>query len=419
MTYQWILYLLVLSALWTGCAWIGGKLVLPGGAAGSRWSWGVALLAGNAFPLAAWLFSGSDAGSPAAIQQLAPLRIDLFGDGSTTSAPAATEADAWILGLWLTMSLLVALRIVRDGLAAHRLVRSGTPLLPPDTDLVESDRGPAVVGLFRPRILLPSWTSELTDCERDLLIAHERAHVAARDPLLLVVGHLATVIQPWNPFIWLQLRQLREAIELDCDRRVLREHPADRYGRLLVAVAERRAAAPPVLATSLVRTRSQLQRRIETMLNPAKNHPAPLRAAAAVAVFLLGAAACSVDGPPTGAEEAGQRAERLTPEEKTAAIVSNPEQSPTLNNRREFSRALVDLYPSDLKQAGIGGVVEVRLLVTESGAVDEVQVVTSSGHPALDRAAVESLERSARFDPARDGGVPVSTWIQLPLTFQT
>jgi protein TonB len=54
--------------------------------------------------------------------------------------------------------------------------------------------------------------------------------------------------------------------------------------------------------------------------------------------------------------------------------------------------------------------------VLADGAVGEVRVERSAGHPALDAAAIEAIRRW-RFEPARRGAEPVEVWILLPVRF--
>jgi protein TonB len=91
---------------------------------------------------------------------------------------------------------------------------------------------------------------------------------------------------------------------------------------------------------------------------------------------------------------------------------------PDLKNREEVQRALVREYPPLLRDAGIGGTVEIWFQIDEEGVVRRTQVKVSSGHPALDEAALV-VAGVAEFTPAlnRDKRVPV--WISLPITFTT
>ncbi len=91
---------------------------------------------------------------------------------------------------------------------------------------------------------------------------------------------------------------------------------------------------------------------------------------------------------------------------------------PDLVNQREVQRALEREYPALLRDAGIGGTVLVYFFIDESGRVQKTQVNKSSGHSALDEAALRVAD-VFRFTPAlnRDKKVPV--WISLPITFTT
>ena len=58
-------------------------------------------------------------------------------------------------------------------------------------------------------------------------------------------------------------------------------------------------------------------------------------------------------------------------------------------------------YPSSARNAGIEGVVGVKMLVNASGKVEEASVVRSSGNAALVEAAVAAVYKW-RFSPAKD-----------------
>ena len=90
---------------------------------------------------------------------------------------------------------------------------------------------------------------------------------------------------------------------------------------------------------------------------------------------------------------------------------------PDIRNRDEVARALEREYPPLLRDAGIGGSVQVWFFIDEEGAVQRTLVNESSGHAALDEAAMRVAD-IIRFTPAlnRDKHVPV--WISLPITFQ-
>ncbi|MEN0077186.1 MAG: TonB family protein, partial [Paracraurococcus sp.] len=74
-------------------------------------------------------------------------------------------------------------------------------------------------------------------------------------------------------------------------------------------------------------------------------------------------------------------------------------------------------YPEELRQAGIGGDVVLRLRLTDKGRVIEAKVAQSSGHPHLDEAVRRSVRR-CRFDPALRDGMPVWSSLTWRVTFR-
>ncbi len=91
---------------------------------------------------------------------------------------------------------------------------------------------------------------------------------------------------------------------------------------------------------------------------------------------------------------------------------------PGVKNPDEVTRAMEREYPPLLRDAGLGGTVRVHFFIDEEGRVVNTLVAETSGHKALDDAAL-SVANIIEFTPAlnRDKKVPV--WISLPITFTT
>jgi periplasmic protein TonB len=91
--------------------------------------------------------------------------------------------------------------------------------------------------------------------------------------------------------------------------------------------------------------------------------------------------------------------------------------APSIQNRAEVVRAMEREYPPLLRDAGIGGTVRVYFFIDENGRVQDFRIDQSSGHKALDDAAL-AVADVYRFTAAlnRDKKVPV--WVSFPITFQ-
>ena len=75
-------------------------------------------------------------------------------------------------------------------------------------------------------------------------------------------------------------------------------------------------------------------------------------------------------------------------------------------------------YPVQLWEQDVEGVVLLRVLVSEEGRADSVEVAESSGHAVLDSAAASGIQ-AMNFEPARRqaDGAAEAVWVRVPVTF--
>lgn len=74
-------------------------------------------------------------------------------------------------------------------------------------------------------------------------------------------------------------------------------------------------------------------------------------------------------------------------------------------------------YPRMARRKGQRGQVMLKAWVDENGLPERVAVFRSSGHPSLDKAALAAVAQW-RFVPARRGGIPSASEVQIPITFR-
>ncbi len=76
-------------------------------------------------------------------------------------------------------------------------------------------------------------------------------------------------------------------------------------------------------------------------------------------------------------------------------------------------------YPVELFERQVEGVALLRLFVTETGTIvpESTRIEESSGYPALDSAALRSVDL-LRFAPARRDGSPIATAFIQPVHFR-
>jgi beta-lactamase regulating signal transducer with metallopeptidase domain len=79
-------------------------------------------------------------------------------------------------------------------------------------------RSPIAFGLWRPTIALPpDFASRFEDEAQEAILAHELAHLAARDPLWLGIADAVLALAWWHPAVWWSRHQLRAACESAAD----------------------------------------------------------------------------------------------------------------------------------------------------------------------------------------------------------
>ncbi len=83
---------------------------------------------------------------------------------------------------------------------------------------------PFILGIFRPRILLPS---NILPEDAEHVIAHERAHLKRLDHIWKPLGFVLLSVYWFNPVLWIAYIFLCKDIELACDERVIRNMDKD------------------------------------------------------------------------------------------------------------------------------------------------------------------------------------------------
>lgn len=198
-------------------------------------------------------------------------------------------AAFWMLGaaamlLWALVSWLRLRKRVRE---AVRL----------EENVYECEiASPFVLGLFRPRIYLPF---SLENGERELVLAHERAHITAGDHIIKPLGWLLLAAHWYNPLVWLAYALFCRDIELACDERVVHSLSlSDRadYSQALLDLSRPRGG---VRACPLAFGESSVKGRVKSVLSYKK--PAFWLVLLAV-VVCVGAAVCFLTDPKEEAE---------------------------------------------------------------------------------------------------------------------
>ena len=129
-------------------------------------------------------------------------------------APVAIATLIWMAGT-AAMGFYGVVSLVR---LRRRLV--GAVPLERGVYLADHIDTPFVLGLFRPKIYLPS---ALPEGERGYILLHERHHIRRLDHAVKLLAFLALCVHWFNPLVWLMFVLLGRDMEMSCDEAVMRK----------------------------------------------------------------------------------------------------------------------------------------------------------------------------------------------------
>ena len=220
------------------------------------------------------------------------------------SGPMVVLTGAWLTG----MALLLLYSVVSLLRLRRRLV--GAVRLEDNIYLADYIPSPFVMGLFRPKIYLPS---TLTETERGYILRHEQYHLRRRDHVVKLLSFLALCVHWFNPLVWAAFILAGKDMEMSCDEAVVRELGedirADYSASLLSLATGRRIVAGMPLAFGEGDTGG----RIRNLLNWKQPQPWIIAVCAVVCVGLIALCAANPKGsgaptedPPADRTETGQ-----------------------------------------------------------------------------------------------------------------
>lgn len=236
------------------------------------------------------------AGEPAHQADLALLPLSPMSAGVEPVTPPGTGpmeggpmvgsiATGWV-ALWLGIAGLLAARLI---VLAAKPLRDLQPLPAHWPPVASTGRvrvsphvtAPMIVGVWRPCVVLPAWTTPPPGWEAAL--AHELAHARRRDVLWDGVVQLFACLFWFHPMAWIAIREHRVACEEACDAEAIRQTGGSPRSYALTLVTLGRPTTGGLALGSPART---LRRRIHAM------HRRPLSLRWSVPVLALGLVLC-------------------------------------------------------------------------------------------------------------------------------
>ena len=229
--------------------------------------------------------------------------------------PAAMLISVWAIGV----VLLTILAMTRHYRTRRRLLQRPVRPMPPDVEelvmrlvraipsrsvppvIVRDDvRGPCVVGVLRPVVVLPSFMLDRR-VELEHAVLHELAHVKRRDPLVNALCLGLHLVYWFHPMVWFARRRLATLREVACDARaVSASGTQDGYRTTLLRLARELVTEPRQPVLGLFGSAGQLLTRLAVLERPIRR-ASGLQRAISVALCAMLLATCAVLARPVAA----------------------------------------------------------------------------------------------------------------------
>ncbi len=98
------------------------------------------------------------------------------------------------------------------------------------------------------------------------------------------------------------------------------------------------------------------------------------------------------------------------------AVYIPPVKGAVTQTKPAYLKNPAPVYPNRAREQGWKGVVILKVLVSEKGQVEQIEIHKSSGYIILDESALKTI-KTWRFLPARMGAMSFSSWIKIPVRF--
>lgn len=259
---------------------------------------------------------------------------------------------------------------------------------------------------------------------RNYILTHEQEHIRLGHCIDLVILQVATIIQWFNPFVWLIGKNLKAIHEFEVDEAVLNKGiDATQYQQFLVIKAVGNRLQP--FANNL--NKESLKRRIIMMNQKKSNRWMMLKALFIIPVATL---AVSVFASNTGVSTVTREADRtanalpttnMQTQQSATKAYEVVEVMPKFKGGESAMMEFLMMnmkYPQAAVKAKQQGRSVVGFVVRKDGTVSDVHITKSAGYAVLDEEAMRVVKAMPAWEPGKQKGKPVNVKYNVPITFR-
>ena len=259
---------------------------------------------------------------------------------------------------------------------------------------------------------------------RSFILTHEQEHIRLRHYIDLIILQIATIIQWFNPFVWLIGKNLKAIHEFEVDEAVLNKGiDATQYQQFLVVKAVGNRLQP--FANNL--NKESLKRRIIMMNQKKSNRWMMLKAlfvipvaTLAVSVFANGTDVSNMTNAVNTTANTLSTTNMQTKQSDSKVFVA-VEVMPKFKGGESAMMEFLMMnmkYPQAAVKAKQQGRAIVGFVVRKDGTVSDVHITKSAGYAVLDEEAMRVVKSMPAWEPGKQKGKPVNVKYYVPITFR-
>ena len=259
---------------------------------------------------------------------------------------------------------------------------------------------------------------------RCFVLTHEQEHIRLRHYIDLIILQFATIIQWFNPFVWLIGKNLKAIHEFEVDEAVLNKGiDATQYQKFLVVKAVGNRLQP--FANNL--NKESLKRRIIMMNQKKSNRWMMLKALFVIPVATLAVSVFANTSDMSSMAKAANTTANSISTNNMQTKQSDIKSSDKVEVMPEFkggNKAMMEFlmmnmkYPESAVKAKQQGKAVVGFVVKKDGTVSDVYIVKSTGYDVLDNEAMRVVKSMPAWEPGKQKGKPVDVKYFVPITFR-
>ena len=258
---------------------------------------------------------------------------------------------------------------------------------------------------------------------RSYILTHEQEHIRLGHSIDLVVLQAATIIQWFNPFVWLIGKNLKAIHEFEVDEAVLNKGiDATQYQKFLVIKAVGNLLQP--FDNNL--NKESLKRRIIMMNQKKSNRWMMLKALFIIPVATLAVSVfANTSDMSNMANAVSTTANTLSTtnmqtKQSDKKIFRVVEEMPKFKggDAKLMEFLMMNMkYPESAIKAKQQGRAIVGFVVGKDGTVSDVYIEKSTGYDVLDNEAMRVVKSMPAWKPGKQKGKPVNVKYFVPITF--